>query len=64
MELDRADEEVLLEKDPQQGLAGKRNKHQNWFFAIAFAANCGFVSFIAVCTYSRACSCLIDTKKT
>uniref|UniRef100_A0AAV1V1G8 Choline transporter-like protein n=1 Tax=Peronospora matthiolae TaxID=2874970 RepID=A0AAV1V1G8_9STRA len=49
MELDRADEEALLDKDPQQGLAGKRSQHQNWLFAIAFAANCGIVSFIAFC---------------
>ncbi|KAK1940486.1 CTL-like protein [Phytophthora citrophthora] len=48
MELDRADEEVLLEKVPQQLPAGQRDERKDYFFAVAFAANCAAVSFIAV----------------
>jgi hypothetical protein len=48
MELDRADEEVLLEKMPQQLPAGRRDERKDYFFAVAFAANCAAVSFITV----------------
>lgn len=48
MELDRADEEVLLEKVPQQLPAGRRDERKDYFFAVAFAANLAAVSFIAV----------------
>ncbi|KAG2765803.1 hypothetical protein Pcac1_g22672 [Phytophthora cactorum] len=48
MELDRADEEVLLEKVPQQLPAGQRDERKDYFFAVAFAANCAAVAFIAL----------------
>ncbi|OWZ17384.1 putative membrane protein [Phytophthora megakarya] len=48
MELDRADEEVLLEKVPQQLPAGRRDERKDYVFAVAFAANCATVSFIAL----------------
>ncbi|KUF91178.1 hypothetical protein AM588_10002963 [Phytophthora nicotianae] len=48
MELDRADEEVLLEKVPQQLPAGQRDERKDYFFAVTFAANCASVLFIAV----------------
>ncbi|CAH0487325.1 unnamed protein product [Peronospora farinosa] len=48
MELDRADEEMLLEKVPQQLHAGRRDERKDSFFAFAFAVNCGAVSFIAL----------------
>ena len=53
MELDRADEELLLEKDPRQAVVGRRGQHQNLLFAVAFAANFVLVGFIAVRTHSR-----------
>ncbi|KAF4322518.1 hypothetical protein JM18_002453 [Phytophthora kernoviae] len=48
MELDRADEEVLLEKVPQQLPAGQRDERKDHFFAVVFAANLAAVSFIAL----------------
>ncbi|KAH7459798.1 Protein pns1 [Phytophthora ramorum] len=48
MELDRADEEVLLEKVPQQLPTGRRDERKDHFFAVAFAANLAVVSFIAL----------------
>lgn len=48
MELDCADVEVLLEKVPQQLPSGRRDERKDYFFAVAFAANCAAVSFIAV----------------
>ncbi|KAE8879857.1 hypothetical protein PF005_g7364 [Phytophthora fragariae] len=48
MELDRADEEMLLEKVPQQLPAGRRDERKDYFFAVAFAANLAAVSFIAL----------------
>ncbi|RLN66900.1 hypothetical protein BBJ29_004971 [Phytophthora kernoviae] len=48
MELDRADEEVLLEKVPQQLPAGQRDECKDHFFAVVFAANLAAVSFIAL----------------
>ncbi|CAI5736985.1 unnamed protein product [Peronospora destructor] len=48
MELDRADEDVLLEKVPQRLPAGRRDERKDSLFAFGFAANCGVVSFIAL----------------
>lgn len=47
MELDRADEEVLLEKQQFAG-GGRRDERKDWSFAVAFAANLAAVAFIAV----------------
>ncbi|CAH0517555.1 unnamed protein product [Peronospora belbahrii] len=48
MELDRADEETLLEKAPQQPFTGRRDERKDFIFALAFASNCVVVICIAL----------------
>lgn len=52
MELERADEEVLLEKQQFAG-GGRRGERKDHAFAVAFTANLGVVAAIAVRLQNR-----------
>lgn len=47
MELERADDERLLDK-PHVAAGGRRDERKDWPFAVAFAANLAAVAFVAV----------------
>ncbi|TDH69114.1 hypothetical protein CCR75_009481 [Bremia lactucae] len=48
MELDHENEEVLLKKIPHQVPGAQRRDRKDFFFAMAFAANCAIIVFLAL----------------